>query len=77
MKSENDNTVRRSGDPDGGATYSLTLGKTTEDVIAKAAKLHGCRPEMIVAEAIISFVSTFEGAVAIAIAAIDGDGPSH
>ena len=69
MKNENDNIIRRAEAAGGGATYTLTLGKTAEDVIAKAAKLHGCRPEMIVAEAVISFVSTFEATVAIAIAA--------
>ena len=71
-----DNKVRRTEDAAGRGTYSFTADEETENMIATAAAFHRCGKESIVALAISIYVSSFEDAVELAVAARDS-GPRH
>ena len=76
MSDSSDNTIRRAEAEDGGAIYTLKLNKDTDAVLVRASELHECRPESVLARAIIIYVSGFDEVVRLAIAARDG-GPRH
>ena len=71
-----DNKIQRVATPGGGAIYTIELSADAEGVLSRASELHECRPESVLARAIIIYVSGFDEVVRLAIAARDG-GPRH
>ena len=75
--SKRNNTIRRNELEDGSAVYLLELSADTEAVLSRSAKHHGCRPEAVLAQAIILYVSDHDEVLALSLArsTSSADGP--
>ena len=76
MSDNSDNRIRRAATPDGGSVYTIEMSPDAEDVIARAAKFHGCGLEAILGTALNVYLGSFDESVRLAMEARDS-GPRH